>query len=310
MQDAPVISGPSPFLSRVGDRERRPLRWIVWLLLTAALSMTGLSVFALLLGVLDAEAVALAGSAGPLPEGPGRLMEEVRLTFVIAGALLVLSLGLLYAARLAFHRPAWTFISPATPFRPRLLVLGFLLFGALVAAGVLTERALRGETLDPPVLSAAYTLDARLVYAGASALFLLLAAAAEEIAFRGVLLQFNAAFTRNAAALVVINGLVFSAFHLDPSPGAFVARAVSGAVWSWTVLRLGGLEFAVGAHLANNLVLCLLVEPISEGARTGRTYPAGVLVFDVATTLAVVALLEAALRSPRVRAWADTAGEP
>jgi membrane protease YdiL (CAAX protease family) len=160
------------------------------------------------------------------------------------------------------------------------------------------------------VLEAAYAVDVRLIYLGGSALFLLLAAAAEEIVFRGVLLQFNAAFTRNAAILIAVNGLVFSAFHFDPSPGAFVARAVSGAVWSWTVLRLSGLEFAIGAHLANNLALSLLVEPISEGARPGRDYPLSVVAADIVTTLAVVFLLKAALRSPRIRAWAEADPSP
>jgi hypothetical protein len=307
MQDAPVVLTPSPFpfLRLVGDRERRPLRWLVWLLLTVAMGVGGLSVFGLLLGVLDAEAVTAAAAEGALPDGPTRLVDEVRFTFVVGGALMVLALAVLAAARLAFHRPAWTFIGPVSPFRLRLFALGFLLFGAVVVVGIAVERALRGEPLDPPVLDPAYALNTRLIYLGGSALFLLVAATAEEIVFRGVLLQFNAAFTRNAATLIVINGLVFSAFHFDPSPGAFVARAVSGAVWSWTVLRLSGLEFAIGAHLANNLVLSLLVEPISEGARPGRDYPVGVLVADIVTTLTIVLLLEAALRSPRIRAWAE-----
>lgn len=311
MQDAPVVPAPSPypFLRLVGERERRPLRWLVWLLLAAAFALGGMSVFGLLLGLLDAEGIASAASQGPLAEGPGRLVDEVRFTFVVSGALMVLALAVLGAARLAFHRPAWTFLAPATPFRARLFASGFVLFGALVVGALLVERALRGVPLDPPVLAARYPLDARIIYLAGSALFLLLAAAAEEMVFRGVLLQFNAAFTRNAAVLLVINGLVFSAFHLDPSPGAFVARAVSGAVWSWTVLRLSGLEFAVGAHLANNLALSLLVEPISEGARTGRDYPFFVLATDILTTLAMVVLLQAALRSPRIRAWAEV-GEP
>jgi uncharacterized BrkB/YihY/UPF0761 family membrane protein len=107
---------------------------MVWLLLAAAFGLGGLSVFGLILGALDAEAVAAAASGGALPDGPRRLVDEVRFTFVIAGALMVLALALLYGARLAFHRPAWTFIGPAAPFRARLFALGFVLFGALVVA--------------------------------------------------------------------------------------------------------------------------------------------------------------------------------
>ena len=53
------------------------------------------------------------------------------------------------------------------------------------------------------------------------------------------------------------------ALHLDPDPVAFVARALSGAIWTWAAIRLGGLEFAIGAHLANNLMICLFWQPLS-----------------------------------------------
>jgi membrane protease YdiL (CAAX protease family) len=159
--------------------------------------------------------------------------------------------------------------------------------------------------LAPPVFDADYLLHTRLIYAGGSALFLLLAATAEELVFRGVLLQAAGAVVRSLPVLIVVNGLVFSAFHLDPSPGAFAARAISGAVWTWTVLRLAGLEFAVGAHLANNLVVALLVEPISTAAQPGRDYPLEAIVADVVATAVMAGCLLLALRSARLRAWAE-----
>ena len=185
-----------------------------------------------------------------------------------------------------------------------------MLFGAVALVSLVLERTLRGEGLAPPVFDGDYLLHTRWIYAGSMVLFLLLAAAAEELVFRGVLLQLAAAAVRSLPVLVVVNGLLFSAFHLDPSPGAFVARAISGGVWTWTVLRLGGLEFAVGAHLANNLVLALLVEPISTGAQTGRDYPLEAIVADVFSTAVLVGCLLLALRSPRLRAWAEVDPPP
>jgi membrane protease YdiL (CAAX protease family) len=293
-----------PFLRHLGERERSPLRWLAWLAIAVLLSLVGVTLVSSMLQALNLGPLLTAVSDGPLADGPGRLLDETRFTFAIAALLITLALAVLYGARLAFHRPGWTFVSPARPFRMRLLLLGFGLFGALVLVSLFIERAIRGEPLAPPVLSEGYALDDRLVYAGGALLFLLIAAAAEEILFRGVLLQFTAAFTRSLPVLLIVNGLIFSAFHADPSPGAFVARALSGAVWAWTVLRLSGMEFAIGAHLANNLVLCLLVEPISEGAQVGRDYPLGALAGDLAITGVLVLLLQAALRSPRVQDWA------
>ena len=293
-----------PFLSRVGERERVPLRWLVWLALSALLFPVGGLALGALFSALDVEPLITAAGDGPFAEGPRRLVDETRFTFVLAAVLTWLAVTLLIGARLAFHRPGWTFVSPATPFRLRLMAAGFLLFGVIAVLGLLIERSLRGEPLDPPVLDADYLLHTRLIYAGGAALFLLLAAAAEELIFRGVLLQVTSASLKSLPVLILVNWLIFSAFHLDPSPGAFVARTLSGAVWSWTVLRLSGLEFAIGAHLANNLAVTLLVEPISE-AQPGRAYPAGALLADGVGLAVLVVCLILALRSPRLRAWAE-----
>lgn len=294
-----------PFLSRLGERDRSPIRGVVWLTLCMLLFIVGVIPLGALLAVLDAGAVLEAAGDGPLADGPRRLIAETQFTFVLSATLAMMAIAVLIAARLAFHRPAWTFVSPSTPFRPRLLGAGFALFGLLVVAALMVERGLRGLPFDAPVFDADYALDVRLIYAAGSTLFLLLAAAAEELVFRGVLLQVTGAWVRRLPLLILVNGLAFSAFHLDASPGAFVARAVSGAVWTWTVLRLSGLEFAIGAHLANNLALALLIEPLSSGAQTGRAYPPVALAADLLTAVALVGCLLLALRSPRLRAWAE-----
>ncbi len=292
----------SPFLAPVGRSERDPIRWLAWAGLTIVFVFVGAVLLGFLLASLDAAAL-VQGAGAPLPEGPRRLVDEAGLIFVLALSLAMLATAVLGAARISFARRAWTFVTPVRPFRGRLMLAGFVVFGALVVGSLVVERMLVGESLDPPVLDRDYAADARLIYLGAGALFLLLAAAAEEIVFRGVFLQLSGAFTRNAAALVIVNGLVFSALHLDPSPGAFTARAVSGAVWAWTVLRLGGIEFALGAHFANNLLLTTLVDPFSEGTQVGRDIPWPYIAGDVIVTLAAAAIVGAALRSERGRTW-------
>ncbi|MBW3558978.1 MAG: CPBP family intramembrane metalloprotease [Proteobacteria bacterium] len=301
----------SAFLSHVGPPERSPLRWFGWLALAATFGLFASFLVLLVFQMIDPAWVALAATSAPLPEGPGRLVSETRFTLLAASLLLAVAMAVLYAARLAFRRPARTFIAPTRPFRLRVLLLGFVLFGSLATLAVLLEAGFTGEPLSPPVLDARYPLDHRLLYAGGAVVFLLIAALAEEIVCRGVLLQLTAGFTRRLPVLLLVNGAVFSALHFDPAPDAFVARAASGAVWAWTALRLAGIDFAVGAHLANNLVLSLLVKPISEGVQTGREMPPSVLALDLGLSLALVAAVLAALRSPVVRSWTETqAGAP
>ena len=118
------------------------------------------------------------------------------------------------------------------------------------------------------------------------------AAAGEEIAFRGVLLRITAGLTQRLWLILLINGLLFSAVHWDPDPVAFVARAASGMVWCWAALRLGNLAFAIGAHLANNLFIALLLAPISEAALPGQGIPVEVLGLEAVSLLAVLIAVE------------------
>ena len=132
----------------------------------------------------------------------------------------------------------------------------------IVGAEILTELAMGGEQLNAPVLRASGLAEAA-GYVGIAAFFLFLAAFAEEMVFRGWLLQQTSAFTRSLPILLLVNGVLFSLIHVDPDPGAFIVRAAMGMGWCWVALRMGGLEFATGAHLANNLAITVLVEPLT-----------------------------------------------
>jgi hypothetical protein len=209
----------------------------------------------------------------------------------------------LLAGRIAFRRPMSSFLTPAAPFRPALLLLGALVFAVLVALAMAADPLIGGEALDPPILDAAYPAADRLLYALASVLLLLFAAAAEEVIFRGVLLQVTGAFTRNVLLLALINGLLFSAIHIDFDPASFIARTLLGAAFTWTVLKLGGLEFAIGAHAANNIVLSLLGDPISEGASVQRTPDPIYAVVDAVLCIGMVVAVLALSRTEMVRRW-------
>lgn len=208
------------------------------------------------------------GDLAPLPDGPLRLIDESLQVALFALILGALAFGILAAAALTYRRPLSDFLWPGRRFDASHLGVGFLTMACISVISIPIYLAM-GSEWAPPILDPQYLDRTRLTYVLVMVGGLLVAAAAEEVVCRGVLLRLTGLLTRRPIILCLINGLIFSAIHVDPDPVAFVARAVSGAVWTWAALRLGGLEFAIGAHLANNLVIALFWQPFSE-AGTSR----------------------------------------
>lgn len=218
------------------------------------------------------------------------LDQESGFMIVLAGVLIALALTLLGAAMIVYRRGPGAFLWPRAQGSWGLLAIGFMVMGALSL--VLWPVALWLEPTTPPLFDASNPLADRLVYAAVAAGALLVAALAEEIAFRGVLLRVTASLTQRVWLICLLNGLLFSAIHLDPDPVAFVARALSGVVWAWAAVRLGGIAFAVGAHWANNLFIALLLEPLSSAAMPGQDIPPEYLGFEVLTFVVVLVAVE------------------
>jgi membrane protease YdiL (CAAX protease family) len=229
-------------------------------------------------------------SSDVLPETTDRLLAESSQAVALALILGGLALAILAAAALIYRRPLRDFLWPERPFAVRDLAVGFLTTGGIAIALIPLSLAM-GSDWSPPISNPLYADWTRPVYVLVTAAALLVAAAAEEVVCRGVLLRLTALVTRHPILLCLINGLVFSAIHLDPDPVAFVARALSGAVWTWAALRLGGLEFAIGAHTANNLVIGLIWAPLSEAALS-RDSVWTELGPEILTTIIVVAVVE------------------
>lgn len=228
------------------------------------------------------------------------LTDETRFVAMLAVVLMTLALAILAAAMIAYRRGAGAFLWPDRRGALSLFLVGFaVMFLVSLVLWPVMNWLKPGEA--GPLLDTAQPLDARLIYAGAAAVGLLIAAAAEEIVFRGVLLRITAGFTSRLWLILLVNGVLFSAIHMDPDPVAFVARAASGMVWAWAALRLGNLAFAIGAHLANNLFIALLLAPLSEAALPGQDLPLVVLGLEAVTLVVVVLMVErlAGRRDPR-----------
>lgn len=209
------------------------------------------------------------GMPAPFPDTTNRLINESALPVVLAAILGSLALAVLAAACIAYGRRATDFLWPGRRFNAWDLGVGFLSM-ACVSAILFPVYFWLGGPWTPPILNPIYADWTRVVFLGACLVGLLIAAAGEEIVFRGVLLRLTGQISIHPVVLCVINGVLFSALHMDPDPVAFVARSLSGAVWTWAAIRLGGLEFVIGAHLAKNLMIVVFLQPMSAMLETGR----------------------------------------
>lgn len=171
----------------------------------------------------------------------------------LAASVMLLSIALmlpaaLLAVRLAGGRPPGTLSSVAGRLRRPLLVrclgLAFLLVVAVLLLSVTVEGTwpdldLTGRTL--PLLALAL-------------LAVPIQAAAEEYAFRGLLMQTVGAWLRHPAFAIVLPVPLFTLGHEYGALGLVDVTAFALAA-GWLTWRTGGLEAAIGLHVANNAAL-------------------------------------------------------
>jgi membrane protease YdiL (CAAX protease family) len=259
---APTGSAPvSPFLAFVSPQDRSPMRVGLWLALGLPMAFFGCVLVVAVASLLDSSLLKAAAAPDRHP-----FLHAGRDLGLVAFVNLGMALPVLGAARLAFQRPAWTFVSPTRPFAPRMMILGAAACG-LITAVFAAAKIVEGG-VAPALLDAHQALEDRLLYVAACAPLALLANAAQEILFRGVILQVSGAFIRTRIGLCVMNGLVnallFALLFSQPNPLVFLNLAATGAVFAYAVLELGGLEFSIGAGATVDFVTLLVDDPASS----------------------------------------------
>lgn len=80
-----------------------------------------------------------------------------------------------------------------------------------------------------------------------------LQAAAEEYFFRGYLMQSLGSMIRSPWFGILTSAAVFTLFHGLQSPALILDRFAFGVLAGWLVVRTGGLEAGIAAHVANNV---------------------------------------------------------
>ncbi|MDO9338214.1 MAG: CPBP family intramembrane metalloprotease [Caulobacter sp.] len=319
------LTAPPAWLAVLGPADR------VWWRALLVLVIGGAAAFALGLAV-TAAGQALAGVVGGQPGAEAMASYQACLdrggadcTIEIAsrrhlgvqgeifsalhGGLVVAALaaGLLLVARPLLKRPIRSFVTTAARFRWGHLAFGLaamaLVCGLLLAA----ERLLLpgGGDLSSGPLFWSSPAWMKLAYLAAAAAGILLAAGSEEVICRGWLLQQTGAVTASLPVILGLQAALFSLAHLPPDLGVFAIRMITGLVYGWAVLRLGGVEFAVGAHMANNLILAWVVGGMAE--MKDSDFSLTLFALELAQSLAIVILAEALARRRRSSATAAPA---
>lgn len=312
----------SSFLSDLGARDRSFGR----LALTIALGLLTAAVCIVVLMIVGGIATAFyLASSGQDPaqfmamvtrviQDPKHVLsfQETMLVLIFLGvANSLLFLSPVLTASLIAKRPFRAYITASSRFRWKLMLAGVGLF-ILVLGPVLAV----GAWLDPsmptyPMFRLTETAGQRLAYVLIGILCLFPAAFAEEVLFRGWLLKQIGAFTRNIWVLLLINGALFSLMHApDIGPSAFLARTIMGAGFCYMVLRLGGLEFATGAHAANNILLLLFIQPLTIVPEPGQPFVPLMAIGALVEAAGYVLITEIVLRWPALREWTSAVVTP
>jgi membrane protease YdiL (CAAX protease family) len=237
------------------------------------------------------------------------LREELMLLALLGAVFTAWTTALLVALKLTHpHQLVKRWITSAPKFRWRLFLAGGALFAIIMAAALVLTEITSPGTLQAPIFDFSQNLQLRIAYGLVLLLVLPVAAAFEEILCRGWMMQQTAAWTRNLILIVLINAVIFSALHLDPDPGRNLSRMVVGLAFGWGALRLGGLEFSIGAHTVNNLMIALFASTLGKATEVAQASKLGDVITDLCTTAAMIAAIELAARWTPLHDWAGVEG--
>lgn len=213
------------------------LAFIAFALVVPLVSALVLRVGFLMRGGGDFAQYSAAASAYELPEGPAA--GHLALSALIPVTILLVR----YVHGV---RPRWL-ASVQPGMRWRYLAMS-LVVAAVVLNAVLWASFATGEM---PVFHGGQ--EGWVAFAVMVALTAPLQVAAEEVFFRGYLLQVIGSATGRAWAGVVGSALVFALLHGVQNPALFAHRLAFGLVAGALVVVTGGLEAGIAAHVVNNV---------------------------------------------------------
>lgn len=201
--------------------------------------------------------------------------------------------------RYATGRPVAQLVNLRGRIAFRRIGLGFLAWFALSALGSGIDWL-----LHPSDYRYTFAIGTFLPFAAVVILLLPLQSSAEELFFRGWILRWAGGLPMPAQ--VAISGIVFAVPHAgnpEASGQALAALAawfMLGAAWAFVSVRDGGIELALGAHLANNCFSLLFVGYDGAALPTSAVVTASTLnIYGTLASLLVMVPLFVLVTRPR-----------
>jgi uncharacterized protein len=199
-----------------------------------------------------------------------RPAKDPNVSFIeLGGFYAALIIGILLAVRIFHKRPLITVITPNLSVDWKKIGKSFGLFFGLVALTTVVDYLLNSSTYQ-------FSLNPErfLIFAPLAVVLVPIQTTAEEILFRGYLLQSMALLTRNRVALVSISGVLFMVPHMaNPEMAVgFWSMAfyyfLVGGILTIITLRSNSLEMAIGIHAAINVFAALIVNYANSALET------------------------------------------
>ncbi len=186
--------------------------------------------------------------------------------FMLFFSLVLMIPALLAARAIMGPRPIGLLLSVTGRLRwgflGRCLLVALAVYALGHAAALVVEYLLVGTSAAPRPVAGFWWLIAMIV------LVVPLQCAAEELVFRGYLLQTVGRWLRRPVFAILLPVPLFTFGHLYDAWG-LLAVAVMAVVAGWLTWRTGGLEAAIALHVVNNVVATLfgalgLADPDAE----------------------------------------------
>lgn len=190
--------------------------------------------------------------------------------------LLAMLAGLLLTVRFLHSRPILSVITPYERVNWGRIMLGFGVYLGLIAAATLGEVFFKPEEYE-------LTFDLRqfLVFLPIAILVTPLQAAAEELLFRGYIMQGLGHLSRHAAIPVIASSLLFMLAHLanpEVLEDAYLMPLLYlllGLFLAIITVKSNSLELAIGVHAANNLFTVLIMNYANSALPAPSIFTAG-----------------------------------
>jgi len=185
----------------------------------------------------------------------------------------LLILGVFITVRFVHGRPFRSIITPAKRINWQRIGQGFGVWLLLVTLGSAVEYL-----LTPDIYTFVFNARRFMPFALVVLLLTPMQTTAEELLFRGYLLQTTGHLGRNFLALALVNGILFMVPHLGNPEIAADAILLPlfylsiGAFFAFITLQDNSAELAIGAHMANNLYSALFANYTNSALQTESVF--------------------------------------